>query len=150
MDPAQKREKLTAESANGRLVTIAIIGVFGQGCPTGSAWGDGALYPSPPLRASRTSGGVRGTVGFWDPAGLTADGNEENFVHHRQADLKHGRIAQLALLGYIRRRSTPTPAPEVIKWRRAPCGGRRAAGGGRRYTVIGGKLRDRNHNMPVQ
>jgi hypothetical protein len=32
-----------AESANGRLVTMAVIGVFGQDGPTGSAWRDEAL-----------------------------------------------------------------------------------------------------------
>jgi hypothetical protein len=93
LGPSQKRRKLIAESANDRLVTTAIIGVFGQGGPTGSAWGGGTLYPGPPLRASRTSGGERGTLGIRDPAGLTADRNEENFVLHRQADLKRGRIA---------------------------------------------------------
>ena len=48
---------------------------------------------------------VQGPVGFWDPAGFTADENEENFVRHRQADLKHGRIVQLAATDYIARKS---------------------------------------------
>ena len=60
-----------AESANDRLVTMAVIGLFGQDGPTGSAWlaGHGWLLQS---------GWSRGR------------GNEENFGHHRQADLKHG------------------------------------------------------------
>jgi hypothetical protein len=99
LDPAQKRKKATAESAHGRLVTIAIIGVFGQGGPIGSAWCDEAPFPAPPLRASGTSGGVQGTVGFWYPVGLTTGRNKENFFLHRQSDPKHGRIAQLAFLG---------------------------------------------------
>ena len=31
-------------------------------------------------------------VGFWDPAGFTADGSVENFKRRRQTELKHGRI----------------------------------------------------------
>ena len=35
-------------------------------------------------------------VGFWDPAGFTADGSTENFARRRQTELKHGRISMLA------------------------------------------------------
>ena len=34
-------------------------------------------------------------VGFWDPAGFTADGSTENFARRRQTELKHGRISML-------------------------------------------------------
>jgi len=40
--------------------------------------------------------GVQDPVGFWDPAGFTADGNQANFARRRQTEIKHGRIAQLA------------------------------------------------------
>ena len=40
-------------------------------------------------------------VGFWDPAGFTADGSVENFQRRRQTELKHGRISMLATMGYI-------------------------------------------------
>ena len=40
-------------------------------------------------------------VGFWDPAGFTADGSVENFKRRRQTELKHGRISMLATMGYI-------------------------------------------------
>ena len=36
--------------------------------------------------------GVQDPVGFWDPAGFTADGSVENFKRRRQTELKHGRI----------------------------------------------------------
>ena len=40
-------------------------------------------------------------MGFWDPAGFTADGSTENFARRRQTELKHGRISMLATMGYI-------------------------------------------------
>ena len=33
--------------------------------------------------------------------GFTADGSVENFKRRRQTELKHGRIAMLATMGYI-------------------------------------------------
>ena len=100
-DPAEKTKKLAAELANGRLAMMAIIGMFFQDGLTGSAWGDWALYTASPLRAFENELGVQAPVGFWDPAGFTADGNVEDFARRRQTEIKHGRIAMLAAMGYI-------------------------------------------------
>ena len=74
---------------------------FGQDGLTGSAWGDWANYTASPLRAFENELGVQAPVGFWDPAGFTADGSVENFKRRRQTELKHGRISMLATMGYI-------------------------------------------------
>merc|ERR1712110_67108 len=100
-DPEEKTKKLSAEIANGRLAMMAIIGMFFQDGLTGSAWGDWALYTASPLRAFENELGVQEPVGFWDPAGFTADGNVENFRRRRQTELKHGRVSMLATMGYI-------------------------------------------------
>merc|ERR1712216_1065585 len=100
-DPAEKQKKLAAEIANGRLAMMAIIGMFFQDGLTGSAWGDWALYTASPLRAFESELGVQAPVGFWDPAGFTADGSTEDFARRRQTELKHGRISMLATMGYI-------------------------------------------------
>merc|ERR1712174_103676 len=94
-DPAEKTKKLSAELANGRLAMMAIIGMFFQDGLTGSAWGDWALYTASPLRAFENELGVQDPAGFW------ADGNVENFQRRRQTELKHGRVAMLATMGYI-------------------------------------------------
>uniref|UniRef100_A0A6U3BUV1 Plastid light harvesting protein n=1 Tax=Entomoneis paludosa TaxID=265537 RepID=A0A6U3BUV1_9STRA len=45
--------------------------------------------------------GVAGPVGYWDPCKLIADGDQENFDHFRESEIKHGRIAMLAVVGYL-------------------------------------------------
>jgi len=100
-DPEQRKRCLNAELANGRLAMMAIIGMFFQDGLTGSAWGDWALYEASPLRAFENELGVQSPVGFWDPLGLAADGNEERFRRRRETEIKHGRVSMLATMGYI-------------------------------------------------
>jgi len=100
-DPAMTTKRLNAELANGRLAMMAIIGMFFQDGLTGSAWGDWANYTDSPLRAFENELGVQAPVGFWDPAGLAADGNLDNFKRRRETEIKHGRISMLATMGYI-------------------------------------------------
>jgi len=97
---------LNAEIANGRLAMMAIIGMFFQDGLTGSAWGDWASYTDSPLRAFENELGVQAPVGFWDPAGLAADGDVEIFTRRRETEIKHGRISMLATMGYI--------TPEIV------------------------------------
>ncbi|CAK0811682.1 unnamed protein product [Prorocentrum cordatum] len=100
-DPAERQKKLAAEIANGRLAMMAIIGMFFQDGLTGSAWGDWALYTGSPLRAFENELGVQAPLGFWDPIGYTADGDQAAFKRRRATELKHGRISMLAAMGYI-------------------------------------------------
>merc|ERR1712008_447504 len=45
--------------------------------------------------------GVINPTGFWDPAKLSSGISDEKFAQYRTAELKHGRVAQLAVLGYV-------------------------------------------------
>jgi len=45
--------------------------------------------------------GAQPPLGFWDPLGLLADADEEKFNRLRTVETKHGRIAQLAILGHL-------------------------------------------------
>ena len=45
--------------------------------------------------------GVQDPVGFWDPAGFTADGSVEDFKRRRQTEIKHGRIATRMIVVFI-------------------------------------------------
>merc|ERR1719220_2123690 len=96
-----KTKRLNAELANGRLAMMAIIGMFFQDGLTGSAWGDWANYTDSPLRAFESELGVQAPVGFWDPLGLSVDGDAAVFKRRRETEIKHGRISMLATMGYI-------------------------------------------------
>merc|ERR1712217_173308 len=100
-DPEEKQKKLASEIANGRLAMMAIVGMMVQDGLTGSAWGDWSLYTDSPLRAFENELGAQPPLGYWDPAGFVADGDEENFWRYRSAEIKHGRIAMLATVGYM-------------------------------------------------
>ncbi|CAE7497079.1 FCPE, partial [Symbiodinium pilosum] len=107
-DPEVRKKKLNAELANGRLAMFAIIGMFFQDGLTGSAWGDWSLYSASPLRAFENELGVQAPVGFWDPLGLSSDGDAAVFARRREVELKHGRISMFATIGYI--------VPEYFRW----------------------------------
>ncbi|KAL9139512.1 Light-harvesting complex [Amphidinium carterae] len=100
-DPESRKKKLNAELANGRLAMMAIIGMFFQEGLTGSAWGDWANYTESPLRAFETENGVQAPVGFWDPVGFTSTGDMAAFKRRREVEIKHGRVAMYAAMGYI-------------------------------------------------
>jgi len=102
LPPGEERNrKLSAELANGRLAMMAIVGMFYQDGLTGSAWGNWDLYTDSPLRAFENELGVQAPVGYFDPLGLSKDGNAETFRRRRESELKHGRICMLATIGYF-------------------------------------------------
>lgn len=45
--------------------------------------------------------GAQKPLGFWDPLGLVADGDQEKFDRLRYVEIKHGRICMLAVVGYL-------------------------------------------------
>merc|ERR1711879_116342 len=68
---------------------------------TGSAWGDWALYTDSPLRAFDGSkeAGATAPLGYWDPCGFSKD--RETFLKYRGAELEHGRVAMLSIIGFL-------------------------------------------------
>jgi hypothetical protein len=53
------------------------------------------------LSAFENELGAQEPLGFWDPWGFVADGDQERFDRLRYVELKHGRVCQLAFLGQI-------------------------------------------------
>jgi len=45
--------------------------------------------------------GATAPLGYWDPAGFCSDGKEETFDDLRGKELKHGRVAMIALIGFL-------------------------------------------------
>ena len=52
--------------------------------------------------------GALSPVGFFDPLGLSSDIDAATFRKYRESELKHGRVAQLAVLGYV--------VPEIFRF----------------------------------
>ena len=48
----------------------------------------------------KSQSGISGPLGFFDPLGL-CPGDEASFKKFRESELKHGRIAMLAVLGVV-------------------------------------------------
>lgn len=59
-------------------------------------------------RAFENELGVQPPVGYFDPLGLSSDGDYETFYRRREAELKNGRVAMYATIGYI--------MPEFYRW----------------------------------
>merc|ERR1719484_478288 len=92
-DAEDRKRKLNAELANGRLAMMAIIGMFFQDGLTGQAWGDWSYYTDSPLRAFESELGVQAPVGYWDPLGFAKDGDKDTFYRRRCVEVKNGRVA---------------------------------------------------------
>merc|ERR1711971_219386 len=45
--------------------------------------------------------GSQAPLGFYDPLGLVADGDQKKFDRLRYVEIKHGRISMLAVLGHV-------------------------------------------------
>jgi hypothetical protein len=45
--------------------------------------------------------GAQAPLGFYDPLGLVADGDQAKFDRLRYVEIKHGRISMLAVAGYL-------------------------------------------------
>ncbi|TFJ82190.1 hypothetical protein NSK_006519 [Nannochloropsis salina CCMP1776] len=67
-----------------------------------------SAFVAPAPKFSRTRGvarmsfegeaGVTAPLGYWDPLGFSADGDVEKFNRYRAIEIKHGRVAMLAML----------------------------------------------------
>jgi hypothetical protein len=57
------------------------------------------------LNAFEDALGSQPPLGFYDPLGLVADGDQETFDRLRYVEIKHGRICMLAFLGQITTRA---------------------------------------------
>ena len=53
------------------------------------------------LNAFEDALGAQPPLGFFDPLGLVADGDQEKFDRLRYVELKHGRICMLGVVGYL-------------------------------------------------
>jgi hypothetical protein len=65
------------------------------------------------LKAFESELGVQQPLGFWDPLNLLTDADQDRFDRLRYVEVKHGRIAMLAVLGHITTSSGHTLAGNI-------------------------------------
>ena len=53
------------------------------------------------LNAFQSEIGAQAPLGYWDPLKICADGDQAKFDRLRYVELKHGRVAMLAVVGYL-------------------------------------------------
>jgi Chlorophyll A-B binding protein len=53
------------------------------------------------LKAFEGELGAQAPLGFFDPLGLVADGDQDKFDRLRYVEIKHGRICMLGVVGYL-------------------------------------------------
>jgi len=107
----KSKRALDAEINNGRLAMVAITGMISQNGFLGTT-GPEMWFPSSAqateLRAFENEAGVTMPLKYWDPLGMAADGDQDTFRRRRIAEIKNGRVAMIACIGYI--------VPEYFRW----------------------------------
>merc|ERR1719362_1135497 len=103
---AQPKGNTFVKGSDGTEITVAAVTTMGAAGVVG--WKrtrqttlTKARYHATCLRAFENELGAQEPLGFWDPLGLSADGNVERFKRRRETEIKHGRISMLATMGYI-------------------------------------------------
>ncbi|CAK0856857.1 unnamed protein product, partial [Prorocentrum cordatum] len=83
----------------GGVAAVAAVAAFSarKSRPLGASAGARAVG----CKAFESELGVQAPVGFWDPMGLSSDGDVETFKRRRETELKHGRVSMIATMGYI-------------------------------------------------
>merc|ERR1719471_2356240 len=67
----------------------------------------------PPLNPAEQPGALP-PLGFFDPAGFSKVGDEEGFRNLRAAEIKHGRVAMMAALGFVIQQYVKLPGFEKV------------------------------------
>ena len=59
-------------------------------------------FPGPPGPFDiRRLAGITAPLGFWDPLGLSDGVEEGRALFYREVEIKHGRVAMLASVGFV-------------------------------------------------
>merc|ERR1712087_619653 len=59
------------------------------------------IYNAPVFKGVKSLPGISDPLGYFDPLGFSADATEGKIRFYREVELKHGRVAMLAALGFL-------------------------------------------------
>jgi hypothetical protein len=85
---------------NGERMTIIYVSVLFHELVAGFAPTSRRTLPSLKM-GFETAEGAQPPLGLWDPLGWLNDADEAKFEQLRFAELKHGRIAMLGVVGHV-------------------------------------------------
>ncbi|CAE8703424.1 unnamed protein product, partial [Polarella glacialis] len=108
---AVAREQPLSQAGGQGSVAIPVlaVGATAAALLSGSRRGDKAAAPSiSACRAFESEIGATLPMKYFDPLGMTKDGDKDAFFRRRCAEIKNGRVAMFACMGYI--------APEYFRW----------------------------------
>jgi len=98
----------TTGSYNQTTMKLAVFASLVASCAAFAPSQSGVSRATTSLNSYENELGVIEPTGYWDPLGLAANIDQATFDQYRTAELKHGRVAQLAVIGYI--------VPEVFRF----------------------------------
>ena len=79
----------------------SVSGGTGAGSFTASSGSSSSSSSSSSASVATTGLGVQAPVGFWDPLGLSKGADAATMKRRRAVEIKHGRVAMYATIGYI-------------------------------------------------
>jgi len=79
----------------------SVSGGTGAGSFTASSGSSSSSSSSSSASVATTGLGVQAPVGFWDPLGLSKGADAATMKRRRAVEIKHGRVAMYATMGYI-------------------------------------------------
>jgi len=82
------------------VTTMGVVSALGRKRAR-QATGTPGRSPATRLGAFESELGVQAPVGFFDPLKFCADGDVEDFRRRRETELKNGRVAMFATMGYM-------------------------------------------------
>lgn len=103
--PGSARSALRgAAASNGTSAMMSTVGVVLGATAVAALRKDtknGKRATATQLSAFENELGVQAPLGFWDPAGLSSDGDAREFYRRRVVEIKHGRVSMLACTGAL-------------------------------------------------
>lgn len=88
-----------AENCNMKTAVLSLlVGAAAAFAPADNKASTTALKAASPYQNEL---GAIPPVGFWDPLNLSKKASPERFERFRTAEVKHGRVAMMAIIGYV-------------------------------------------------
>jgi len=93
--PAARPRELAGAAAALSAAVLVMVGAMAATARQRST------RPGAATKAFENEPGVQAPLGYFDPLGISSDGDVGDFYRRREAELKNGRVAMFATIGYI-------------------------------------------------